>query len=211
MSARAPRGGGAPGPGVHMGAGARGRAGARARARACVHIAAVALAAGAGAVACEDLTSFSTAPGESYCGSITLGAAFRRGFTPKAQMRLTLDAEKIDGDESPGALTTREVKDGGEELRLLTDAPLRPIPPLAHDVLSRPSLGEGRVRTAIYAVTPGDPDAEALLAAVSLRSDGDVEVRLVRAGASDDAAALPEGRKPLFGLFTLKRRKGPCF
>ena len=127
-------------------------------------------------------------------------------------MRLTLDADKIDSADSPGALTTREIlDDAGAETRLLDAAPLRPIPPLAHDAFSRPDLGDGRVRTAVYAVTPSDPEAESVVAVVSLRTDGDVEVRLLRPGASDDAAALPAGRKPLFGLFTLRRKSGTCF
>lgn len=168
--------------------------------------------AGALALGCEDLSRFSTGDGESYCGAIALGAAFRRGFTPRTQMRLTLDAEKVDGSDSPGSLTTRDLLDDeGTELRLLDGAPLRPIPPLAHDALSRPELGEGRVRTAMYAVTPADPDAEALIAVLSLRTDGDVEVRLLRPGAADDVEGLPPGRRPLFGLFTLSRRKGACF
>ncbi len=162
---------------------------------------------------CEDMTRFSTGAGESYCGNITLGAAFRRGFTPSTQMRLTFDASKIDGAESPGHLWIREIlpADEGGDVRLLDDAPLRPIPPLAHDLLSRPDLGEGRVRTAIYAVTPADPDAEGVLAALSFRSDGEIEVRLLRPGASDDTSNLPRGRRPLFGLFTLTRLPGPCF
>ncbi|MEZ4294514.1 MAG: hypothetical protein R3B70_06030 [Polyangiaceae bacterium] len=161
---------------------------------------------------CEDLSRFSTAPDESYCGAVSLGAAFRRGFTPRTQMRLVLDASRIDTADSPGTLWTRElVGDDEPEIRLLNGAPLRPIPPLAHDVLSRPDLGEGRERTAIYAVTPEDPDAEALVAFLSLRSDGDVEVRLLRPGASDDTEGIAEGRRPLFGLFSLKRQQGPCF
>jgi hypothetical protein len=175
--------------------------------RASILLAALSLTLG-----CEDLSRFSTAEGEPYCGAITLGAAFRRGFTPRTQMRLTLDADKIDGADSPGALTTRELlDDAGAEIRLLDAAPLRPIPPLAHDAFSRPDLGEGRVRTAVYAVTPSDPDAESLLAILSLRTDGDVEVRLLRPGASDDTASVPAGRKPLFGLFTLRRKPGACF
>jgi hypothetical protein len=169
---------------------------------------------GTAASGCEDMSQFSTKAGESYCGTIALGAAFRSGFTPLAQMRLVLDASALDGPDSPGALSTRELRDeqDGGELRLLQDAPLRPIPPLVHDVLSRPNLGEGRARTAIYAVTPSAPEAEALLAVLSLRTDGDVEVRLIRPGTSDVAVAdLPEGRRPLFGLFTLRRQQGACF
>jgi hypothetical protein len=174
---------------------------------------ACALLLAASAVACEDLSRYSTGAGESYCGTIALGAAFRRGFTPRTQMRLQLDAAKIDTPDSPGVLSTRELRDeaAGGEVRLLDGAFLRPIPPLIHDVLSRPDLGEGRERTAVYAVTPSDPEAEALLAVLSLRSDGNVEVRLLRAGASDDVADLPEGRRPLFGLFTLRRQPGACF
>ncbi|MBK8256507.1 MAG: hypothetical protein IPK82_28040 [Polyangiaceae bacterium] len=160
---------------------------------------------------CEDLSRFSTGPGQSYCGTVTLGGAFRRGFTPLTQMRLLLDAEKIDGDESPGTISTREIRDNGAELRLFTEAPLRPIPPLAHDALSRPELGEGRVRTAVFALSPDDPDAEGVLAVLSLRTDGNAEVRLLRPGASDDASSVSDGRKPLFGLFTLSRQPGPCF
>lgn len=162
---------------------------------------------------CEDMSRFSTGAGESYCGTIALGSAFRRGFTPLTQMRLVLDATMIDGPDSPGVLSTRELRDEGDggELRLLDEAPLRPIPPLVHDVLSRPDLGEGRARTAIYAASPADPDAEALLAVLSFRTDGNVEVRLIRPGASDDTTELPEGRRPLFGLFTLRRQPGTCF
>lgn len=165
------------------------------------------------ALGCEDLDRFSTGAGESYCGNITLGAAFRRGFTPSTQMRLTLDASKIDTADSPGRLWTREIlpTDEGVVVRILDSAPLRPIPPLAHDVLSRPELGDGRVRTAIYAVTPTDPQAEGLLAVLSFRSDGAVEVRLLRPGASDDTPGVPAARRPLFGLFTLARVPGPCF
>ena len=172
-----------------------------------------AMALVAASAGCEDLSRFSTGPGESYCGTIALGSAFRRGFTPRTQMRLVLDAEKIDTPDSPGTLTTRELRDeeDGGEVRLLEGAALRPIPPLLHDVLSRPDLGEGRVRTAIYAVTPAEPAAEALLAVVSLRSDEGVEVRLLRPGASDAAAELPEERRPLFGLFSLTRQAGSCF
>ena len=60
-------------------------------------------------------------------------------------------------------------------------------------------------------VTPAAPEAEGLLAVLSLRSDGNVEVRLIRPGASDDTNGLPEGRRPLFGLFTLRRQPGACF
>ena len=169
---------------------------------------AAALAIGAGA-GCEDLDRFSTRRDEAYCGAITLGSAFRAGLSPRVQMRLELDASKLDGAESPGTLWTFEAAtEGRPERRLLDGAPLRPIAPLAHDPLSRIEMGDGRERNAIYAVSPSDPEAESMLAFLSLRTDGGVEVRLVRAGS--DEAAPPEGRRSLFGIFSLVRREGRC-
>ncbi|WP_437782980.1 hypothetical protein [Sorangium sp. So ce1097] len=166
-----------------------------------------------GAAGCDDVSRFSTTEGESYCGAITLGGAFRAGLSPRVQMRLTLDADALDGPEPPGALWTYEAPDAAApELRLLDGAPLRPIGALAHDPLSRLEFGEGRERNAIYAVSPSDPDAESLLAILSLRTDESVEVRLLRPGQ----APLPSGEAPaaerrqVFGNFRLTRRTGTC-
>ncbi|WP_437735861.1 hypothetical protein [Sorangium sp. So ce1335] len=171
-----------------------------------------AMAAG-GAAGCDDVSRFSTTEGESYCGAITLGGAFRAGLSPRVQMRLTLDADALDGPEPPGALWTYEAPDAGApERRLLDGAPLRPIAALAHDPLSRLEFGEGRERNAIYAVSAAAPDAEPLLAILSLRTDESVEVRLLRPGE----APLPSGEAPaagqrqVFGNFRLTRRTGTC-
>ena len=108
---------------------------------------ACALAACLGALGCDDLERFSTASGESYCGAITLGGAFRTGFSPRVQMRLSLDATRLDGPDSPGALSTYET----------------------------------------------------------------VEVRLLRGGAAPEGTeAVPDGRRMLFGIFTLDRQKNEC-
>ena len=58
---------------------------------------------------------------------------------------LVASGSKIDGADSPGQLWTQELKDGPDPgfVHLLSASPLRPIPPVAHDVLSRPGLGEG--------------------------------------------------------------------
>lgn len=168
------------------------------------------------AIGCDDMARFSTGPNESYCGSISLGSAFRAGLSPRVQMRLRLDASMLDGPSSPGALSTFEAAiDATPERRLLDEAELRLISPMAHDPLSRLEFGEGRERNAIYAVSPGDPSAESALAVVSLRSDDKVEVRLVRAGSPEPSGAaagegVPEGRRPLFGIFTLSRQAGEC-
>jgi len=62
-------------------------------------------------VGCNDLDRFSTGSDEAYCGRITLGSAFREGFSPRVQLRLELDASLIDSIESPGRLSTYEAAD----------------------------------------------------------------------------------------------------
>lgn len=166
------------------------------------------LAAGA-ASGCNDVARFSTGSHEAYCGAITLGSPFREGLSPRVQMRLTLDANRLDGDESPGRLWTFEAATQTRpERRLFDGAELRPIPPLAHDPLSQFEMGDGRERNTLFAVSPSEPMAESMLAFLSLRSDGGVEVRLVRAGSEDPGA--DEGRRPIFGMFSLVRREGQC-
>lgn len=162
---------------------------------------------------CDDLARFSTDPGKSYCGAVTLGSSFRTGFSPRVQMRLKLDASRLDGPESPGTLSTFEAGvDDQPERRLLDEAELRLLAPLAHDPLSHLEFGDGRERNAIFAVTPADPEAESMLAVLSLRADENIEVRLLRAGTppASDGTPAPEGRRPLFGIFTLSRQKGEC-
>jgi hypothetical protein len=162
---------------------------------------------------CDDLERFSNEPGEAYCGAITLGSSFRMGLSPRVQMRLYLDASLLDGPGSPGTVSTYEAAvDEQPERRLLKDAELRPMSAMAHDPLSRLEFGDGRERNAIFAVSPVDPEAESMLAIVSLRADGRAEVRLVRAGVKngDDGTPPAEGRRAIFGIFTLSKQKGAC-
>lgn len=162
----------------------------------------------AGALSCNDLSRFSTAPNEAYCGSIALGAAFRSGLSPRVQMRLTLDASRLDGPDPAGAITTFEAT--APPVKMLDDAQLRRVPALENDPLSHLELGDGRARNAIFAVSPADPDAEAMLAVLSLKTDDTIEVRLVRPGATPATGTVPPGRTPIFGLFTLGRQTGTC-
>jgi hypothetical protein len=166
------------------------------------------LALGAG---CERLGSFDLEPGESYCGQITLGSRYRSGFSPRVQLRMSFDADAVAAGKSPGSITTY---DGGAEesqRRLLDGGSLRPIEPLSHDALSDLDLGDGRDLSYIYAVTPADPDAESLVAFVTLRDDDTVEVRLLRPGTAPEGnAAVTPAERQLFGLFVLQRQKGDC-
>jgi hypothetical protein len=163
-----------------------------------------------GLMACDRVSDFDTSEGEAYCGQITLASAYRAGFSPRVQMKMTFASTALEEGTSPGNLTTYDA--GDETLpNLVLDAPLRAIPALEHDPLSQLAFGDGRDRNMIYAVTPVPDDEEALLAVISLRSDDSIEVRLLRAGraAAPGAEATP-GREPLFGLFRLERREGGC-
>jgi hypothetical protein len=160
------------------------------------------------AAGCDDLARFTTAPDEAYCGSVTLANEFREGLSPRVQMRLRLDGGLVDGAEPPGTIATFEAASvTSAERRLLVDAALRPILPMQNDPLSRLEFGEGRDRNLVFSVTPADPEAAALLAVVSLKSDDNVEVRLVRPGAEGEDEPA---RKGIFGIFPLLRRSGDC-
>jgi hypothetical protein len=157
--------------------------------------------AGAG---CADPGSYSTTPGEPYCGAVTASSSFRTGLGPGVQMRLGLDASQLDGEASPGTVWTF---DTASRARLLDAAPLRRIPTLDNDPLSQLSLGEGRDPSRVFALTPASSAEAPFLAVLSLRSDDGVDVRLLRPGL---AGAQPEGSQPVFGLFTLYKQAGTC-
>lgn len=177
-------------------------------AQAAALLAALAPLAAFSLTACDDVSEFSTQKGESYCGAITLGRSFREGLGPRVQMRLSLDASRIDAQRSPGRVWAWEPASEVQAARtLLEAATLDPFAPIAHDALGDLELGEGRERNAIYAVRPAG-DGEGMLAFLSLRTDGRVEVRLLRAGLQSESA--PADRTPLFGVFLLERRKGDC-
>ena len=163
-------------------------------------------------VGCNSLEEFDTGDGEAFCGQITLGSAYRTGFSPRVQLRLRLDTSRIFEGQSPGTVSSFEAgSDGAEPKRLLDTAQLRPFAPLAHDALADLEFGDGRERNLVYAVSPADPAAEALLAVVSLRTDDTVEVRLIRPG--QDLAAdqdPPAERRQLFGVFVLHKRQDLC-
>jgi hypothetical protein len=158
------------------------------------------------ATGCDRVGDFDLGEGEAYCGQITLGNQYREGLSPRVVMRMSFDADQVTAGASPGNITTLDAGADEGAQRLLHEAALRPIVPLAHDALSELTFGDGRDRNLIYAVD-GSADAESLLAVLSLRSDDQVEVRLIRAGKN---GSTDPGRKPLFGLFVLAREQGDC-
>jgi hypothetical protein len=162
---------------------------------------ALAVASGCAALAgCNDVSRFSTAADESYCGSIVTGPFVRQGFGPGIRMRLNFDADRL--SEKPGEVST----DDG----LLDHAMLRPIPQLANDPLSSLQFGEGRVRNLLLGVSPSQgPSAFAI---VSLMENGNIEMRVMRgAPLPSGVTAYPvESGTQLFGVFPLARQKGQC-
>jgi hypothetical protein len=158
---------------------------------------------GACASACSSVDSYTTAPGESYCGGLPSPAAFTAGLAPGAQMRVTLDASQLDAQGSPGTVWTYEPPSKGLPSRRLVDGlALQHVPALDSDPLSIPDLGSGRDHTRLFSLGASPPGEPAIVAAVSLRSDGGVEVRLLRPSANAGAA--------IFGLFTLTKQAGTC-
>jgi len=156
---------------------------------------------------CDRVGDFDLAPDESYCGKISLGSQTRQGLSPRVVMRMSFDADQVSDGQSPGTLTTFDSGADAAHQQLLANAPLRPILPLARDAMSDLQFGDGRDRNLVYAVSAADPDAESLIAVVSLRSDDQVGVRLIRPGIAGDA---PATRQPVFGLFLLQRKQGNC-
>lgn len=124
------------------------------------------------------------------------GSFVRAGLPDTITMCLTLDTDHL--QDAPGAVSTSDGR--------LQRSALRPIPQIWHDPLSTLSFGEGRLQNLVYAATP-DADGDVLVI-VSLMQSDQIEVRLLRGapGAALDAGATP----PLFGVFTLEKKDGPC-
>jgi hypothetical protein len=161
-----------------------------------------------GLAACSSLGQYSTGPGESYCGGTPADAVFSTGLAAGAAMRLTLDATLIDTEDTPGTVWTLEPPAGSTPSRRLVDgAPLRRVPALENDPLGTPDLGSGRDHTRVFALTPAPAGEAPLISVLSLRSDGGVEVRLLRPGLN---GSPPPGQAPLFGLFTLYKQASTC-
>jgi hypothetical protein len=167
-------------------------------------VALAALLAAPPGLGCQDLSSFSTEPDESYCGNLVDADFVRSGFDAPRRMRMTFDADRL--SDNPGALSTDD--------QLLVNVPMRPIAPLFHDALFTLSFGEGRDKNLIYMVDPSDvARGPTLTVVLSLMHSGDAEVRLLRGAPAIGGDASPNAidGAPLFGVFApLHREKGQC-
>jgi hypothetical protein len=154
--------------------------------------------AGAG---CRDVSDFTTRPDEHFEGKVVAGSFVRSGVDEDAAMCLALDTNRL--QSGPGTLTTSDGR--------FRDAPLRPIPQLFHDPLSTLSFGDGRLQNLVYvAAASEDVGASDVTVVVSLMQSGAVEVRMLRGAPGGDAGAPGAGPPPLFAIFHLERRPGPC-
>lgn len=162
--------------------------------------AAVLVAVALGALAaCRDTSEFTTKSGH-FGGQVVAGSFVRAGLPEDVVMCLTFDAGRL--QDAPGSITTSDGR--------FRATPLRPIPQLWHDPLSTMSFGDGRVQNLLYVASPTeDGGGGDVMVLVSLMQSGGVEVRLLRGAPGADAAA-PAGGPPLFGVFDLQRRDGPC-
>jgi hypothetical protein len=149
---------------------------------------------------CSDVTRFSTAADERYCGSIVPGPFVRHGFGPGVRMRMSFNADRL--ADMPGVMST----DDG----MLQEAQLRPIPEISNDPLATLQFGDGRTRNLL--LVAGASDGQTAFVVVSLMENGTVEVRIMRgAPLPPGVTAKPVQESPeLFGVFPLVRQRGTC-
>jgi len=162
---------------------------------------------------CRSLDRFDTTPPAAYCGGIVGGSQLESGFIqtgapPSLELALTLDTSSL--TTRPGSLTSNDAASGFCSPSPLFDtAPLRAIPEILHDALSQIDLGPGHEHTFFAWV---DSTCQGtMLAVVSLLTNGDVEVRLLKPGPDlpDDGKSDPS-KAAGFALFYLQRHATGC-
>jgi hypothetical protein len=158
------------------------------------------------ALSCGNLDGFTSKPGEAYCGTIGL-ADFHSGFVEEGSpsvlaLALALDVGKL--PTQPGILNSNDPQGicgtADAPQVLFSNAPLRAIPELQHDVLSALSFGEGHDHDFFAWV---DSTCQGtMLAVVSLMKNNYVELRLFKPARLSSPNA-PAAERPGFALFHL--------
>jgi hypothetical protein len=157
-------------------------------------------------LSCGNLEGFTSKPGEAYCGTIGL-SVFQKGFVeintpPTLELALTLDINKL--ASIPGTLSSND-PDGicgtpDAPQVLFSNAPLRAIPVLQHDVLSALTFGEGHDHDLFAWV---DSTCQGTMVAVlSLMKNNYIELRLFKPAPLAPVDA-PAAEQPGFALFHL--------
>jgi hypothetical protein len=155
----------------------------------------VAIAALAASSACRDLDRFDTSADGAYCGGIVQSAFTRKGFDSLPTLRLTLDVNQL--TVAPGSLSSNDVNGPCSPLPQFDQAPLQVTQELYADPLSLLEFGAAREYNFLSWVDSTCRGRS--LAIISLMSDDNIEVRLLRPGTLD----LPDSNE--FGVFQLQR------
>jgi hypothetical protein len=145
--------------------------------------------------ACRDLDRFDTGPDGGYCGGIVQSAFTRKGFDSLPALRLTLDANQL--TSAPGTLSSNDVTGPCSPLPQFDRAPLMVTQELFSDPLSLLEFGAAREYNFLSWVDSTCQGRS--LAVVSLMSDDNVEVRLLRPGTLE----RPDSNE--FGVFQLQK------
>jgi hypothetical protein len=144
---------------------------------------------------CRDLDRFDTGDDGGYCGGIVQSAFTRKGFDSLPTLRLTLDVDQL--TVAPGSLSSNDVNGPCSPLPQFDQAPLQVTQELFADPLSLLEFGPAREYNFIAWV---DSTCQGrTLAVVSLMTDDNVEVRLLRPGT------LARADSNEFGVFQLQK------
>jgi hypothetical protein len=170
---------------------------------------------------CSSLDRFDTKGSSAYCGGLVARPPFADGLLPSGHppsliLRLNLDvgaltsrgAEpvvvgKLSTDDAASGLCSNAENPGA----LFTEAPLRTIPTLDHDLLSMLEFPTGRDYNFFGWVDSSCQGT--MLAVTSLMRNDDVELRVLKPAPQPGAGAGPE-ETPGFGMFYLHRDDAGC-
>ena len=162
---------------------------------------------------CRSLDKFDTSGQSAFCGKIGRAELFQDGFIPdntRPKLRLKLELDIGELATHPGTLTSDDEAIGlcsanGDPL--FRNAPLRAIEQLFHDDLSQAEFGEGHQHDFFAWV---DSTCQGtMVAVVSLLTNGDVEVRLMKPAADPPPNASADER-PGFAKFYLEKNDEGC-
>ncbi len=166
-----------------------------------------------GSAGCRSLERFDTSGQAAYCGAMVKAPLFQDGLLPdnsRPNLHLHLELDVSNLTTYPGTLTSSDVETGlcsSYGKPLFDGARLRAIGELFHDSLSDLEFGDGHQHDFFAWV---DSTCQGtMLAVVSLLTNGDVEVRLLKP-AEDPPEGASAAERPGFGLFGLRRYDEGC-
>lgn len=182
-------------------------------------------------VGCDDLSEYRANDGKVFHGVVVGSDSevgntgddsfIRRGFESQTELELQFEPELANlagGSEqrSPGSVHTYicpsdvQFCDEPERVGLFDRTPLKPIPGLSHDALSRYEFpGGGRLRNYIFGASFRTELEERTymrhaMVFLSLMDDGGIEARIIAPALLDSSEQ--ELSPALFGVFSLERK-----